>query len=182
MTCLVLIYVRIVVYMKTVNLNCVKCGSKWVVNRTYKLCKACNKERLHGSGGVLMRKKKNTRGYPTKNKSSLNRLKMGEKRRVVLSKDKETYLQVFNSKNHSCEECGTPLMDIFEVDGKIVDIFQYSHILSKGAFPEFRNDPRNFNRFCFEHHQQWEFGSRDQMEIFEKNQEIINTLFNERSH
>jgi RNA polymerase-binding transcription factor DksA len=104
-----------------------------------------------------------------------------EKRREQIRKDEETYEQVFNSNPHQCEECGAELPDQFRDDeGNVLARFQYSHIVTKKACPEFRNDPRNFNRLCFTCHQTWEFGDRVEMKIYPKNQETVDRLRKER--
>ena len=100
-----------------------------------------------------------------------------EKRREQIRKDEETYEQVFNSRPHECEECGRGLPDVFrDENGMVVARWQYSHILGKGAFPEFRNDPRNINLLCLDDHQMWEWGKREEMKIYDKNQLIIQEL------
>jgi hypothetical protein len=100
-----------------------------------------------------------------------------EKRREQIRKDEETYEQVFNSRPHECEECGRGLPDIFrDENGMVVARWQYSHIWGKGAFPEYRNNPKNLNRLCLEDHQIWEFGKREEMKIYDKNQLIIQEL------
>jgi len=89
--------------------------------------------------------------------------------------DTSTYLKVWNNKPHECEECGKWLEYAVQ-ENVIKDRSVFSHILSKGAFPEHRNNVENFNLLCFEHHQQYEFGNRKSMKIFKNNELIIDKL------
>lgn len=169
---------------------CVKCGNKWVVNKTYCLCEECNYYRLHGKTKQEARKEANLKRlkqkpihrYQIKRKPLKSSPKTREKRKETLNKDRETYFKVFNTKPHECEECrlngvNTPLPDEFEdEEGNINFITQYSHIMTKSAFPEYRHNYLNFNRLCLQHHQIWEFGNREEMKIFEPNQLIINKI------
>lgn len=92
----------------------------------------------------------------------------------IILKDEEVYEKVFFSKSNFCEECGKELPNVFrDNEGKIICRFQYSHILGKGAFPEFRHSVWNFNRLCFECHQIWDFGDKESMSIFIKNKITI---------
>lgn len=143
------------------ELKCVKCGSKWVVNKTHKLCGKCNKERLNNQ------KSKNIGSYFSESTTKIN--------------DRSTYKKVFNKGNCQCENCGIDLPTEFEREGKVLNAWRYSHILTKAAYPEFRHDVRNFNDLCFDCHQKWEFGDRSSMVINERNKEIIETLINERN-
>lgn len=105
-----------------------------------------------------------------------------EKRREILLKDEETYEKVFNMKPSVCEECDCRLPDQFrDVEGNIIYRSQYSHILSKGAYPEFRHNPLNFNRLCFKCHHEYEFGDRLGMKINELNKNIIEKLFSSKN-
>jgi len=127
-------------------------------------------------------KKKHLR--TTKNKPQDDRLKQErlEKRRAQLDLDERTYEEVFSNKPNVCEECGCTLPDEFrDGNGMIIMRGRFSHILSKAAFPEFRNDTRNFNLLCNQHHDQWEFHDRESMRIYDKNQEIIQKLLDERN-
>ena len=74
----------------------------------------------------------------------------------------------WDHKPHYCEECLRPLPDYSATF--------CSHILSRGAHPEMATDPRNINILCFNHHQQYEFGDRQSMRIFAKNQQTIEKL------
>ena len=104
-----------------------------------------------------------------------------EKRRRQIEKDEKTYEEVFNSKPNFCEECGKPLPDeLRDEEEQIIFRTQYSHIMTKAAYPEFRNDSRNFNRLCDVHHDQWEFHDRENMKIYRQNQKIIEQLLKER--
>lgn len=51
-----------------------------------------------------------------------------------------------------------------------------SHILTRGAHPEMAHDPRNVNILCFEMHNKWENGKREDMRIYWNNQRIIEQL------
>jgi hypothetical protein len=106
-----------------------------------------------------------------------------EKRAKTVEKDRETYFKVFRDNPNECEECGRELPDQFlDENGNINCIGQYSHILSKAAYSEFRHNPINFNRLCpVPCHNMWEFGERRRMNIFVKNQIIISKLIKERN-
>lgn len=118
-----------------------------------------------------------SKGYCQKHYWIQNKSKNKDKVDKVLKEDESTYYTVFMCKKHECEECGSPLTKKFKDDkGKIIDRWQYSHILSKGAHPKLRNNPLNFNRLCFDCHQKWEFGDRKSMKIFIDNQFIIEKL------
>ena len=54
-----------------------------------------------------------------------------------------------------------------------------SHILTRGAHPEMAHDPRNVNILCFEMHNRWENGDRQNMRIYRINQLTIEMLKNE---
>ena len=54
-----------------------------------------------------------------------------------------------------------------------------SHIMTRGAHPEMAHDPRNVNILCFEMHNRWENGDRQNMRIYQMNQLTITMLRNE---
>jgi len=96
--------------------------------------------------------------------------------------DEATYQEVWDNSDCCCEECGTWLGDDFRINGKVNNKSFYSHILGKGAFPEFRNDPRNFNLLCPSCHSNWEFwplDKKEKMNIWEGNQITIQMLKDE---
>ena len=164
--------------------KCLSCGSSYIENRKHMLCSECNYLRMHGETrySAVLRKAQVKLINPIKKKRKPVRTNPNKsKRQLTLEKDKETYKKVFEAKPNFCEECGTPLNDIFEIDGQILNIFQYSHILGKGSFPEFRHNSKNFNKLCGVHHDQWEFGERKIMNIYEKNQITIEQLFKEKN-
>lgn len=92
----------------------------------------------------------------------------------IRAKDNRVYNRIWDKKPHYCEECNTWL-------GHVMRSIFMSHIMSKGAHPEFRHEERNFNLLCPNHHRQWETGSRKIMKIYEKNQIIIQILKDERN-
>ena len=81
------------------------------------------------------------------------------------------YRWIWARKRHICEETMRPLEQYSAA--------YISHILTKGAHPEMAHDPRNINILCYEAHNQWEFGDRQKMRIFESNRLIIEKLKNE---
>ena len=78
------------------------------------------------------------------------------------------YRWCWENKPHICEECMRPL---YHYTATYV-----SHILTRGAHPETAHDPRNVNILCFNHHGQWENGSRENMRIFLGNKRTIEQL------
>lgn len=78
------------------------------------------------------------------------------------------YRWIWEHKPHYCEECMRPLREYSSV--------YCSHILTRGAHPEFAYYPENVNILCFEHHNMWEYGDRKRMRIFPGNQIIIKEL------
>jgi hypothetical protein len=105
-----------------------------------------------------------------------------EKRKETLRLDRELYKYIFDTKPPICEECNALLSNEFEDEnGNIIMISQFSHILGKGAFPEYRHNKLNINRLCDIHHDQWETGDRKSMKIYEPNQLIIQKIKNDES-
>jgi hypothetical protein len=168
--------------------KCYKCGSKYIVNKKYMLCSDCNYLRIHGKTRFEVarekEKSKPNKVYTLKRtplKSKKTRIKSRpetvEKRRELLKKDREWYYSFFISRPHECEECGHWLPDEFEDEnGRINFIGQYSHIVPKGARNDLRHNKLNCNRLCNLHHDQWEFGDRESMEIYKNNQKIIKEM------
>lgn len=155
---------------------------KFIVNRKHMLCDDCNYFRMYGMTRFNAFKQKNTQKQYKLSGKKQKPVRTNNKRLETLSKDREVYYKVFLSKPNVCEECGTELPDIFEDENNnIVYIVQYSHILGKKAWPEFRHDERNFNRLCFNCHRRWEDGTeRESMKINKSNQIIIQILFHDR--
>lgn len=75
---------------------------------------------------------------------------------------------VWARKPHQCEETMRPLPNYSAV--------YVSHILTRGAHPEMATDPRNVNILCFEMHNRWENGDRENMRIYPGNVRIIEML------
>lgn len=78
---------------------------------------------------------------------------------------------VWAHKPHICEETMRPLRHYSAV--------YCSHILTRGAFPEMATDPRNINLLCFEQHNRWENGDRENMRIYPGNMATIKVLKSE---
>lgn len=78
------------------------------------------------------------------------------------------YRWVWAHKRHICEETMRPL--------RSYSATYVSHILTKGAHPAMAHDPRNTNILCYEMHNKWEFGKREDMRIFRSNQIVIEQL------
>lgn len=78
---------------------------------------------------------------------------------------------VWEHKPHMCEETLRPLHNYSAV--------YCSHILTRGAYPEMATDPRNINILCFEMHNRWENGDRENMRIYPGNMMLIELMKNE---
>lgn len=78
------------------------------------------------------------------------------------------YRWVWEHKRHVCEECLKPLNHYSAT--------YVSHIVTRGAFPEFAYDPRNTNILCERCHANWENGNRMNMRIYRSNRLTIEQL------
>ncbi|MFW6273067.1 MAG: hypothetical protein ACOC2U_04750 [bacterium] len=141
---------------------CSNCeNERLIVNKTHNLCEECNHIRLHGE----------TKFETIKNKLNNKKQKSGQ-----IYKDEETYEKVFYSKPCFCENCRKPLPNKFrDENGKIIARYQYSHILGKGAWPQYRNEVWNIMKNCLYCHQEWDFGEKRKMSVYEKCKELILT-------
>jgi len=162
---------------------CIQCGYSKLLNAK-SICPDCvfmnnhdGKTKIEVYNAMKIRNSKNKSKKKRNIHQVCQRTKKKEERDIILQKDRETYLKVFENNPPFCEECGTKLPEEFETwEGRIIMVSQYSHILTKGAHKEFRHNPKNFNRLCQIHHDQWEFGDREKMKIYETNQKIIEEL------
>lgn len=169
----------------------INCNNDFIVNKKYNLCQDCNYKRLHNGKSSLETFIEQEKDKPyiitTKKKTSvttkINRQKSKDKRKAVLVEDRLWYKWQFENKECRCEECKAQLPDEFEdEEGNINYISQYSHILSKGAYPEFRHHKLNCNKLCFNCHQRWEFSDKENMRIYPKNMQLIDVMFKERNN
>lgn len=177
------------------------CGKKNVPVNSKGVCPDCVYKKNHGGKSKVEVRIERKRGrkadliskpyiLPKKKKnwsSKLSKEAKEERKRLRRVEDHKFYRYLFDNRPHECEECGLPLPDQFsfvDEDTKqvvILAIYQYSHILTKKAFPEFRWHKLNANRLCKAHHHQWEFGERETMKIFDKNQDAIDKMLKEKN-
>jgi hypothetical protein len=79
--------------------------------------------------------------------------KRSKKRKLVVDEDISFFEEIWTTRPHKSEVSGAPLGDEFNV-------CFFSHILSKGAYPRFRHNPKNILLMTFEEHQEFEFTDR----------------------
>lgn len=171
--------------------TCIQCEKdKWIVN-TKGLCDDCRYMNNHGGKTRIQvqiekEKQKPKKTYTLKKtplKQSNKPLKRSriksteetkEKRKETLRKERELYRYIFDTKPPICEECNKPLPTEFEDEnGNIIGIWQYSHVLAKNSFPEYRHEKWNMQRLCLNCHQIWDFGNKKSMKIYPIYKEVI---------
>lgn len=154
------------------EIRCKECGSPYIVNKKYQLCDECNFKRLHDGRSkreVYSQRQKRVLVKPIK--------PVSKKRTLVCKVDDKIYEEIWREKEHICENCGKEL-------GEEKKSLYFSHILSKGAYPEFRHRKENFNLLCFECHRKWEDGteeSRSKMKVYLYNKKVEEELKKERN-
>jgi hypothetical protein len=160
--------------------ECKECKEvKWISNDRG-LCMECVYRRNHQGKSMFDVRKSFFKSSPPK--FSVKKWKKQDFKDKQ-NKDRDMYRWLFDNKPQICEECGHALPDEFEDrNGKIVYVARYSHILSKGAYPEFRYDKRNFNILCYHHHSMWEHGDKESMKIYPGNALIIQQLKDEKNN
>ncbi len=92
-----------------------------------------------------------------------------KRRKRVVEKDTEFYMEVWNERDHVCIECGKYL-------GEVPSRDMFSHLLTKGAHPLLRRVKENIAIKCAPCHHRWEFGDRLGMKIYEGFREKRNEL------
>lgn len=138
--------------LKTMGMNrlnkfgaCLECGRVTrISNRTKQLCDECNYKRLHDGKTrfeVAIEKKRS--------KKPKQRKPTGEK---------QMFEEIWAERPHICVKCGDPLPEPLRP-------IYFSHIKSKGAFPELRLVKENIELCCPQCHQIYEFGSRAQLDL-----------------
>jgi len=65
-------------------------------------------------------------------------------------------LGIWNSRAHECQCCEKPL-------NYPIRTYYFSHVLGKGAWPIAKWWKENILLMCWECHQEWDFGKRDQL-------------------
>ena len=120
--------------------NCKECGKyRYIGNKTKCLGDDCNYKRLHkGKSRIEVRAERN------KAKKPKLRPATGE---LALFKE------IWAERAHVCTHCGAKLPEPLKP-------IYFSHIKSKGAFPELRLEKTNIELTCPKCHQEYEFGTR----------------------
>ena len=75
--------------------------------------------------------------------------------------EKDLFLSIWDSRPHVCTNCGKYL-------GEEPRAHYFSHIKSKGAYPELRLDPNNCQLLCMECHFAFDFQGIDEFNKLRK--------------
>lgn len=151
-----------------------------MIERKKKKCKSCGKEEYIFSKGdckqcAQKRYAENARHGEAKT-YTLKRKAISKTPTVRHKKNKEEELAAMIAfwEEHSdfdgscrCSECGKWLL---------FDRTHVAHILSKGSFPQYRCEPKNFIILCLEHHDQFDCVDRTDMKVWPYCEIIIQEL------
>ncbi len=150
------------------------------IERKKKICKTCGEsEYIFGHGNC-------TKCYRKLNAKPLNRTAIrpaSKKRKTVVEKDTAFYQYVWDERKDAngvcyCEECERKYGRSERSSlGQIWKRDMFSHILTKGAHPRLRRVLENINLLHSKCHAIWEFGKREEMAIYDLNQERIIELY-----
>ena len=123
----------------------------------YSTCIECKQQRM-----IVVKK-----GYCKR----CNELKKGKSKPKIKFKKKtgeiDLFKEISQKTNSICQCCKAPIANLSPIN--------FSHILSKGAYPSYRLDKRNILVVCATCHHEWEFGDRNQSK-FALKREIAQTL------
>ena len=148
------------------TMKCKECGKENKPLFSHGRCKPCADKVYFAKKRELAKNKPKQQPLP-KQRKPINHF--SERSAGVIKADNEFYALVWAVKVHYCEECGEYL-------GDKINKVHFSHILSKGSFPNLRHDIENCRLLCFNHHQQWEFGNRTTMKIYHEDSRKIYRL------
>lgn len=128
-----------------------------MIKRVKKICKKCQQPRYIFSKGMCQ-------GCQPKKK-----VKNGNKNARANSDFYQSV--ILENKGKPCQECGAPI--------PYPSASNVSHIITRGANTALRYDHRNYNWYCSDCHNRYEFGDRLGMETNRRNQDIKIELLNE---
>ena len=120
------------------DILCKGCGNTFFIqNKTHHLCSECSFKRNHGG--------------KSRREVYLERSRANKKNKVG-----EIYIfkEIWSERHHYCVNCGKFL-------GHEVKSYFFSHIKSKGAYPELKYNKDNIELLCFDCHYKYEFGDRN---------------------
>lgn len=133
--------------------TCLKCGRiARIVNRTKYLCDDCNYRRLHDGKSRFEVAKEKRKAKPIRKRKATGELEM--------------FKEIWEERPHVCVKCGKRLLEPLRPA-------YFSHIKSKGAFPELRLVKENVELVCPECHYAYEFGFRNSKSEGSINCEIV---------
>ena len=111
----------------------------------YNICINCNQQRL-----IVV--KKGLCKFCNQSKKGKTKVKIKPKKK---SGELNMFKELFEEKQSSvCQCCKTLIPSLSPIN--------FSHVLSKGAYPSYRLDKRNIFVVCSDCHHEWEFGDRNQ--------------------
>ncbi len=125
-----------------------------MIQRKLKVCRECGKECYYFRTGYCQQ-------------CSNKQVKPIKKVRKS-SGELEVFKIIWSERPHNCEVCGTYLPDF--------DVWQFPHLLGKGAYPKFRLLKENIRIMCKQHHTQYDNGSVENDPKFEKILELKQKL------
>ncbi len=138
--------------MKPHKAICNQCDEEKWINNKKGICIDCTYKKNH-NGKTPQQVQYEKQKQRPKKQYELKRSTIKYKRKKT--GEKELFLEIWNERPHICSnpECKKHL-------GDEPNAFFFSHIKSKGAYPELRLCKDNIELLCVECHQSYEFGIR----------------------
>lgn len=151
--------------LKAQEKYCSACGRavRSYGNAWYRLCAVCNNARLTSA----KRAQKQPKNKPNKAiKCNGQRIalparkgavKQPKNKRKRATGERALFLEIWAERVHQCVNCGVWL-------GNEPRTHYFSHIKSKGAYPELRLQKSNIRLLCLTCHQAYDFGTQEQFD------------------
>ena len=131
---------------------CLECGQEKWINNKKGVCPLCVYKKNHSGKTPQQVQYEKQKGKPEK-QYHLKNTSIKYKRKPT--GERKLFLEIWDERPHVCSN---PSCSKFL--GNEPKVYFFSHIKSKGAYPELRLDKKNIELLCFECHQKWEFGER----------------------
>lgn len=122
---------------------CSECKRKGRLNAKG-VCSECTYKKNHGGKSRQQVYRENQRAKPPKKRKVTGEFALFE--------------EIWSERPHICNNCKITLSPIT----RRAFVKMFSHIKSKGAYPELRLDKSNIELLCHDCHDLWEFGDREE--------------------